>query len=83
MDPPLLLKVALAVDNDVKAARIVKGRLERTVLGQVARSIKIVFKPGTGALFCNGALTGNGALVAQSVPEACLNVQSHVFLSLC
>ena len=38
--------MALAVDNDVKAARIVKGRLERTVLGQVARTIKIVFKPG-------------------------------------
>ncbi|GAX79763.1 hypothetical protein CEUSTIGMA_g7204.t1 [Chlamydomonas eustigma] len=43
-----IMKVALAVDNDVKAARIVKGRLERTVLGQVARSIKIVFKPGPG-----------------------------------
>lgn len=36
------------MDNDVKAARIVKGRLERTLLGQVARAIKIVLKPGKG-----------------------------------
>ena len=46
--PPSPLQVALAIDNDVKAARIVKGRLERTVLGQVARAIKIVLKPGGG-----------------------------------
>ena len=46
--PPSPLQVALAIDNDVKAARIVKGRLERTVLGQVARAIKIVLKPGRG-----------------------------------
>jgi DNA-directed RNA polymerase III subunit RPC1 len=41
-----IMKVALKVDSDVKAARIVKGRLERTVLGQVAHNIKIVFRPG-------------------------------------
>lgn len=43
-----IMKVALAIDNDVKAARIVKGRLERTTLGQVASSIRIVFRPGGG-----------------------------------
>ncbi|GLC35764.1 hypothetical protein PLESTM_000363300 [Pleodorina starrii] len=43
-----IMKVALAVDNDVKAARLVKGRLEKTTLGQVARHIKIVLKPGKG-----------------------------------
>ncbi|GIL99158.1 hypothetical protein Vretimale_4372 [Volvox reticuliferus] len=41
-----IMKVALAVDNDVKAARLVKGRLEKTTLGQVARHIKIVLRPG-------------------------------------
>ncbi len=40
--------MALAVDNDVKAARLVKGRLEKTTLNQVARHIKIVLKPGKG-----------------------------------
>lgn len=33
--PSLHPQVSLSVDNDVKAARIVKGRLERTLLGQV------------------------------------------------
>lgn len=42
------MQVALAVDNDVKAARIVKGRLEKTTLGQVAHHIRLVFKPGGG-----------------------------------
>lgn len=32
--------------RDVVAARIVKGRLERTTLGQVARDISLQFKPG-------------------------------------
>eukprot|EP00197_Chlamydomonas_leiostraca_P012021 CAMPEP_0202861128 /NCGR_PEP_ID=MMETSP1391-20130828/2625_1 /ASSEMBLY_ACC=CAM_ASM_000867 /TAXON_ID=1034604 /ORGANISM="Chlamydomonas leiostraca, Strain SAG 11-49" /LENGTH=1424 /DNA_ID=CAMNT_0049540457 /DNA_START=102 /DNA_END=4376 /DNA_ORIENTATION=+ len=41
-----IMKVALAVDNDVKSARIVKGRLERTLLGQVCRHIKVVLRPG-------------------------------------
>lgn len=41
-----IMKVALAVDRDVVAARLVKGRLERTTLGQVAASMGIVFKPG-------------------------------------
>ena len=34
------------MDNDVKAARIVKGRLEKTSLGQVAHHIKMVLRPG-------------------------------------
>ena len=41
-----IMDVPLISDQDVKTARIVKGRLERTMLGQVARQIKIVFKPG-------------------------------------
>lgn len=41
-----IMKVALAIDRDVVAARLVKGRLERTTLGQVAASMGIVFKPG-------------------------------------
>ena len=40
------LQVFLEVDNDVKAARIVKGRLERTTLGQVAASMAINLRPG-------------------------------------
>ncbi|KXZ56345.1 hypothetical protein GPECTOR_1g305 [Gonium pectorale] len=61
-DPNLqIYQVALSVDNDVKAARLVKGRLEKTTLGQVARHIRIVLKPGragVGAL--DGMETGGG-----------------------
>lgn len=39
-------QVQLSVNSDVKAARIVKGRLEKTMLGQVARHIKLVLRPG-------------------------------------
>ncbi|KAK2077195.1 hypothetical protein QBZ16_004829 [Prototheca wickerhamii] len=38
-----LMQVALAVDTSEQAARIVKGRLERTLLGGVASSIQVVF----------------------------------------
>lgn len=40
------MNVALEVDGDGKVARLVKARLERTVLGQVAHHIKLVLKPG-------------------------------------
>lgn len=38
--------MALTVNNDIRAARLVKGRLEKTLLGQVARHIRVVLKPG-------------------------------------
>eukprot|EP00878_Enallax_costatus_P021182 GHUV01022417.1.p1 GENE.GHUV01022417.1~~GHUV01022417.1.p1 ORF type:complete len:456 (+),score=120.95 GHUV01022417.1:512-1879(+) len=50
-----IMKVALAVDRDVVAARLVKGRLERTTLGQVAASMGIVFKPAANANSMGGA----------------------------
>jgi DNA-directed RNA polymerase III subunit RPC1 len=37
-----IMKVALEVEHDEFSARFVKGRLERTTLGQVSRSIRIV-----------------------------------------
>ena len=40
-----IITVKLVCDNDVKAARIVKGRIERTTLGEISRSMKIVLKP--------------------------------------
>lgn len=43
-----IMKVALVAKKDVVAARLVKGRLERTTLGQVAKSISVQFKPGHG-----------------------------------
>jgi hypothetical protein len=42
-------QVSLASERDVVAARLVKGRLERTTLGQVAADICIAFKPGVYA----------------------------------
>jgi DNA-directed RNA polymerase III subunit RPC1 len=41
-------QVSLASERDVVAARLVKGRLERTTLGQVAADLSIAFKPGAG-----------------------------------
>lgn len=48
------------MDNDVKAARMVKGRLEKTTLGQVARHIKIVLKPGRTAVDITGGAGADG-----------------------
>ena len=36
----------LVCDNDVKSARIVKGRLEKTTLGQVVEEITQKLSPG-------------------------------------
>jgi len=41
-----IMKVALALNKDPKVARIVKGRIEKTTLGQVAASINVIFRPG-------------------------------------
>lgn len=45
-----IITAKLISDNDVKAARIVKGRIEKTVLGEVAKSIKTVLRPGQAFL---------------------------------
>jgi DNA-directed RNA polymerase III subunit RPC1 len=36
----------LVCNNDVKAARIVKGRLEKTTLGQIVEDITLRLSPG-------------------------------------
>ena len=43
---PCFLQVALETDGDETSARFVKARLERTMLGQVARSVRIVLSGG-------------------------------------
>ncbi|KAK1271858.1 DNA-directed RNA polymerase II subunit RPB1 [Acorus gramineus] len=40
-----IITAILVCDNDVRSARIVKGHIEKTVLGQVAKSIKTILKP--------------------------------------
>ncbi|GLJ45066.1 hypothetical protein SUGI_0948710 [Cryptomeria japonica] len=45
-----IIEAKLKCDTDVKAARIVKGRIEKTVLGEVAKSIKIVLRSGQAFL---------------------------------
>eukprot|EP01114_Cavostelium_apophysatum_P019234 TRINITY_DN6142_c0_g1_i1.p1 TRINITY_DN6142_c0_g1~~TRINITY_DN6142_c0_g1_i1.p1 ORF type:complete len:1415 (-),score=417.97 TRINITY_DN6142_c0_g1_i1:165-4409(-) len=40
-----IIKAKLVTDNDKKVARIVKGRMEKTTLGQVAEYIKEVLSP--------------------------------------
>ena len=42
----LSVQVSLSVDNDPTVARIVKGRLEKTTLGHIAKDVKVVFTPG-------------------------------------
>ena len=61
------------MDNDVKAARIVKGRLERTVLGQVARTIKVVFKPG---LRGEAGMGGGGGMPGQAFISIRLDMEA-------
>ncbi|CAK9872595.1 unnamed protein product [Sphagnum jensenii] len=39
-----IITAKLVCENDVKAAQIVKGRIEKTTLGEVARSIKTVLR---------------------------------------
>ena len=39
------LQVTLEVDSSEAAARIVKARLERTMLGQVAKRIRATLRP--------------------------------------
>ncbi|KAF5838071.1 hypothetical protein DUNSADRAFT_3440 [Dunaliella salina] len=41
-----IMNVYLENDEGIRPARMIKGRVERTVLGQVARRIKIVLRPG-------------------------------------
>lgn len=42
-----IITAALVSKNDVKAARVVKGRVERTFLGEVAEYIKEVYRAGS------------------------------------
>ncbi|KAH7421936.1 hypothetical protein KP509_13G082300 [Ceratopteris richardii] len=41
-----IITAKLVSDKDLKAARIVKARIEKTVLGEVSKSIKTVLRPG-------------------------------------
>ena len=45
-----IITAALVCDNDVKAARLVKGRVEKTTLGEVCRHIHVVLTPGAAYL---------------------------------
>ncbi|CAI5461136.1 unnamed protein product [Closterium sp. Yama58-4] len=45
-----IVTVKLETDNDVKAARIVKGRVEKTTLGEVVKSMKTVLTPSQAML---------------------------------
>lgn len=47
IDRSLPTQVSLAVNKDPKVARIVKGRLEKTTLGQVSKDIRVVLAPGS------------------------------------
>ena len=42
------MQVALSVKDNVTTARMVKGRLEKTALGQIAGHIKAVLRPREG-----------------------------------
>lgn len=44
--PPVYCQVALEIEDAEVSARFVKARLERTMLGQVSRSVRIVLARG-------------------------------------
>ncbi|KAG1674569.1 hypothetical protein FOA52_001818, partial [Chlamydomonas sp. UWO 241] len=72
-----IMKVALAVSNDIKSARIVKGRLECTYLGQIARHIKIVLKPNLAGSHGGGQAFISIRLDMAAVDALQLNVDGH------
>ncbi|CAI5510580.1 unnamed protein product [Closterium sp. Naga37s-1] len=51
-----IVTVKLETDNDVKAARIVKGRIEKTTLGEVVKSMKTVLTPSQAMLSIRQAM---------------------------
>jgi hypothetical protein len=60
----------------VVAARLVKGRLERTTLGQVAADIAIAFKPGAWtSLVQAGSVCAGTALAV--MPLAAVAKEQH------
>ncbi len=52
----------LVCDNDVKSARIVKGRLEKTTLGQIVEEITQKLSPGT----CFVKVRGGASILAKT-----------------
>ena len=40
-----IITAKLISDKDVKAARLVKGRMEKTTLGEICESISVVLRP--------------------------------------
>lgn len=62
----------LVCDNDVKAARIVKGRLEKTVLGQVVEEISQKLRPSHGYVKVRRALAAAAhGRISQHLTHVC------------
>eukprot|EP00955_Chlamydomonas_euryale_P010263 110078-Chlamydomonas_euryale.AAC.4 len=70
-------QVALAIDNDIKSARIVKGRLECTYLGQIARHIKVVLRPGVRNTSVQGQAYVSVRLNMAAIDALQLGVDGH------
>ncbi len=59
-------QVTLETDNSEASARVVKARVERTTLGQIARSIRAVLRPAYNSQVCT--------------PHACMPAVLHRML---
>ncbi|CAJ2654286.1 unnamed protein product [Trifolium pratense] len=64
-----IITAILETDDNINIARMVKGRIEKTTLGQVAKSIKVVATSRSAALFIS--------LDEKIIEEAYLNIDSN------
>ncbi|GAU14614.1 hypothetical protein TSUD_96780 [Trifolium subterraneum] len=65
-----IITAILEKDNNINTARMVKGRIEKTTLGQVAKSIKVVCTSRSAALFIS--------LDEKIIEDACLNIDPNI-----
>ncbi|XP_031105563.1 DNA-directed RNA polymerase III subunit 1-like isoform X2 [Ipomoea triloba] len=65
-----IIEAKLSCDDNQKFARIVKGRIEKTLLGQVAKSIKIVMAARVASIVI--------VLDLEAIQTSCLSIDAYI-----
>lgn len=76
-----IITAKLVCENDVKAARIVKGRIERTTLGEVHCSTTSWTLPFWNAHVCEAAICFNFVIFSRLFIFVCIWLMIMVFWS--
>lgn len=78
-----LTEAPLLINNDVKLARIVKGRLERTLLGEIALYMKEVYRSGNSYIAVRLDMEAVQKLQLDiDLTEVATRIAQHSFLKL-